>query len=211
MIRRRAWLVALSAALTLAVVVAVAGADSFTPVTMGVGVTPIARLGVPLPVKISVKADPGVLDTADGPLRVKVKLAPQCGGSFETTTGVTLVNALLRPQPTVGKSYSGGASGSGRPVAYGTRTVCTYLEDTGSGRVYANDESVTTDVSAACTTAGRAYDRALRSLRAAQRSLRRAHTPAARGRDRRLVARRRRTLSTARRHGVAACGPGVSL
>ena len=207
----RLWLLAIAATLTLVAAVAVASADSFTPVTMGINVTPIARLGTPLPVKVSVSADPGVLDTADGPLRIEVKLAPECGGSFETTTGITLVNALLKPPPTVGKAYSGGASGSGRPVAYGTRTVCTYLEDTGSGRVFANDESVTTDVTPACTAAGRAYDRALRSLRAAQRSLRRAHTRAARGRDRRLVARRQRALSSARRHGVAACGRGVAL
>jgi hypothetical protein len=202
---------ALGAALTIVAIAAAASADSFTPVTMNIGVTPIARLGVPLRVKVSVQADPGVLDTADGPLRVKVKLAPECGGSFETTTGLTLVNARLQPQPTVGKAYSGSASGSGRPVAYGTGIVCTYLEDTGSGRLYANDESVTTDVTPACTAAGRAYDRSLRSLRAAQRSLRRAHTRAARRRDRRLVAKRQRALTSARRRGVAACGSGVAL
>ncbi|HEX8977943.1 MAG TPA: hypothetical protein VF781_15665, partial [Solirubrobacteraceae bacterium] len=178
----RAWSVALTAALIAMLGAAVAAADSFTPITMNVGVTPIARLGVPLRVKVSVHADPGVLDTADGPLRVKVKLASECGGSFETTSGATLVNAPLTPAPTVGRAYTGGATGSGSPVAYGTRTLCTYLEDTGSNRVYANDTSVTTSVTAACTSAGRAYDRSLRSLRAAQRSLRHAGTPAARAR-----------------------------
>jgi hypothetical protein len=201
----------IAAALTLAPIAAVASVDSFTPITMNIGVTPIARLGAPLPVKVSVKADPGVLDTADGPLRVEVKLAGECGGNFETTTGVTLVNAPLNPQPTVGRAYSGGASGSGRPVAYGTRTVCTYLEDTGSGRVYANDESVRADITPACTSAGLAYDRAYRSLRAAQRSLRHARTRAARRRDRRLVAGRQRTLAGARHRGVAVCGSGVAL
>lgn len=211
MTHRSTWRAALGAMLTVVAVCAVASADSFTPVTMNIGVTPIARLSVPLHVKVSVRADPGVLDTADGSLRVKVKLASECGGSFEATSGVTLVNAPLTPQPTVGKAYAGSASGSGRPVAYGTRTVCSYLEDTGSDRVYANDESVTTDVTPACTAAGHTYDRALRLLRAAQRSLRRARTRAARLRDRRLVARRRRTVTTARRRGVAACGPGVPL
>jgi hypothetical protein len=207
----RVWLTVLGAMLALVAAAAVASADSFTPVTMSIGVTPIARLGAPLPVKVGVKADPGVLDTADGPLRVEVKLADECGGSFETTSGVTLVNAPLNPQPTVGHAYSGGARGSGRPVAYGTRTVCTYLEDTGSGRVYANDESVSTDVTPACTSAGLAYDRAARSLRAAQRSLRHARTRAARRRDRPLVARRQRALASARHRGVAACGSGVTL
>jgi hypothetical protein len=190
--------------------VAAAGADSFTPVTMNIGANPIARLHAPMRVTVTVHADPGVLDTADGPLRVKVKLASECGGSFETTSGVTLVNALLSPAPTVGKAYSGSGAGSGRPAAYGTRTVCTYLED-GTDRVYANDESVTSDVTRACTSAGVAYDRALKSLRAAQRSQRRARTASARARDRRLVTRRKRTLATDRRRGVGACGKGVPL
>lgn len=208
---RRAWALGPAAALIAVLGAAVAGADSFTPVTMGVGVTPIARLGVPLRVQVSVHADPGVLDTADGPLRVKVRLASECGGSFETTPGVTLVDAPLKPAPTVGRAYSGGAAGSGSPVAYGTRTLCAYLEDTGSNRVYADETSTTTDVTPACTAAGRVYDRSLRALRAAQRSLRRARTAAARARAGRLVARRRRTLRAARRRGIAACGPGVRL
>jgi hypothetical protein len=208
---RLLWMTALGAALTMVAIAAAASADSFTPVTMTIGVTPVARLTAPLPVNVSVKADSGVLDTADGPLRVEVKLADECGGSFETTSGVTLVNAPLKPQPTVGRAYSGSASGSGRPIAYGIRTVCTYLEDAGSGRVYANDESVSTNVTAACTAAGRTYDGALRSLRSAQRSLHHAHTRAARRRDRRLVARRQRALASARRWGVAACGSGVAL
>lgn len=200
---------ALTAGLALAP--AGAGADSINPVRLDIGASPIARLGAPLPVKVTVTADPGVLDTADGPLRVEVKLAGECGSTYETTTGISLVNAPLRPEPTVGKAYSGGASGSGRPNAYGTGTLCTFLEDTGSGRVYANDESVTTDVTSACTSAGRAYDSAAGALRRAERSARRAHGRAARTRGRRLVAARRRTLSAARRRGLAACGSEVPL
>ncbi len=203
--------VALGAVLAIGLSCAGAPADSFSPVTLGIGVTPVARLGVPLRVHVTVHADPGVLDTADGPLRVQVKLARQCGANFQTTTGITLVNAPLKPPPTVGRAYSGGASGSGRPVAYGVRTVCTFLEDSGSNRVYANDESVSNSVTAACTSAGRRYDSASRALRSAQRSLRRAHTRAARRRAKRLVAKRRGALAAARRRGVAACGSGVPL
>jgi hypothetical protein len=204
-------MVALGAALVIALSCAGAQADSFSPVTLGIGVTPVARLGAPLRVTVTVHADPGVLDTADGPLRVQVKLASECGANFSTTTGVTLLNAPLNPPPTVGRAYSGGASGSGRPAAYGVRTVCTFLEDSGANRVYANDESVSNSVTAACTSAGRRYDSASRTLRAAQRSLRRAHTRAARLRVERLVAKRRGALAGARRRGVAACGSGVPL
>ncbi|MDQ6835676.1 MAG: hypothetical protein M3016_05755 [Actinomycetota bacterium] len=185
--KRRAAALALPAVL-LATPSATAVADSFSPVTMSVSVIPIARLRAPLRVKVSVKADPGVLDTSEGQLRVQVKLAVECGGSYQTTPGVSLVNAPLKPQPTVGKPYSGGARGAGRPTAYGTRTVCAFLEDPASDRVYANDQSLSVSVTRACTVAGRRYDAARRALHRAQRQLRRAHAGAPRRQARRLVA-----------------------
>lgn len=188
-----------------------APADSFTPVTMSIAVTPVARLAAPLVVTVGVKADPGVLDTGAGPLRVEVKLAPECGGDFQHTAGVTLINLALNPPPTTGKAYSGTVSDRGRPLAYGVQTVCAYLEDSTAGRVYANDESLTVNVSPACTAAGRHYDAAAAALSRARRQYRRAHGKAAHRRAAKLVNRRKRTLAGERRRGVSACGPGVPL
>ncbi len=93
----------------------------------------MARLHAPLTVKV-VNADPGVLDTAEGPLRVEVKLATECGGNFETHARASPCSTRRSsPQPAAGRAYSGGASGSGRPGAYGVQTVCMYLEDTDVG------------------------------------------------------------------------------
>lgn len=209
--RRRIAAASLAIVSLLAVAAATAGADSFTPVTLSLRVTPIARLGAALPVMVTIHADPGVLDTGSGPMRMQIKLAPECGGDFQHTAGVTLMDQALTPQPTTGRAYQGTLTSSGRPAAYGAQTVCAYLEDSTVGRVYANDESGSVNVSAPCTAAGRRYDAAFRALSRARRSLRRTHGHAARGRARRLVARRGRAVSADRRHGVAACGPGVAL
>jgi hypothetical protein len=174
-----------------------AGADSFTPVQLNIAVAPVARLHALLAIRVAVTADPGVLDGSEGPLRMEVKLAPECGGTFQTTPGTTLVNVPLAPQPATGRSYAGQVKGSGRPSAYGVQTVCAFLQDTDIGRVYANDESQQVTVSRSCTSAASRYD-------AAQRRLRRTRRAAVRRRLKRTVARER---TRARR----ACGPGVAL
>jgi hypothetical protein len=203
--------VATVASAFLAVASGLAGADSFTPITMTAKNTPVARRHAPLAIRVSVQADAGVLDTSDQPLRVQVKLASECGGSFQTTSGTTLLNAPLKPTPQTGRAYSGGAQGSGKPSAYGLQRVCMYLEDPTADRVYANDETNQVDVTVRCTAAGSRYDSAHRALLRAQRQLRRAHTAAAKARARRLVTSRRRTLAKDRRAGIAACGKGVPL
>jgi hypothetical protein len=162
---------------------------------------------------VGVAADPSVLDRSEGPVRIEDKLVTECGGNFQTTPGVTLMNKQLISQPAAGQAYSATATatGSGRPHVYNQQSVCTFLEDATVGRVYANDESIQVTVSKSCTTAGRRYDAASRSLTPAQRQLRCARGAGARRRVRRLVATRRRTLARDRRLGVKACGRGVPL
>jgi hypothetical protein len=168
----------------------VAVADSFTPVRLDIGVAAVARLHHQLAVTVHVTADPGALDNRTAPVRIGVKLASECGGDFQHTDGVVLLNRRLSPQPTTGRAYSALARGSGKPAAYGTDVVCTYLEEEGDDRVFANDESVTTDVSKACTVAAARYD----------------HLRLARG-----ARRHRARIGAARRAARRACGPGVPL
>lgn len=168
----------------------VASADSFTPVRLDISVAPVARLHMPLAVSVHVNADPGVLDNRSGPLRVRVRLARECSGTFRYTNGVVLLDKRLSPQPSTGKAYSAVVRGSGRPTAYGSYVVCTFLEDEGDGRMFANDESVQTNVSRACTAAAARYDRLRRS---------------------RSTHRRKAALASARRRARRACGPGVPL
>jgi hypothetical protein len=174
---------------------AFATADSFTPVRLSIAVAPIARLRKPLHVTVQVSADPGVLDDRSGPLRMRVKLAAECGGTYQYTAGIVLLDKRLSPQPSTGHAYSGSVGGSGRPTAYGAQTVCVWLESEGDQRVFASDQSTAVDVSRACTRAASRYDAERR---------RRANGAAA-------LKRKRRLLAADRRAARRACGPGVTL
>jgi hypothetical protein len=178
---------ALLAAIAAVAYCAAAGADSFTPVRLGITIAKVARLHQPLKVSVDVSADPSVLDNATGALRIRVKLAQECGGTFSTTPGVTLLDQQLRPQPATGRAYDASATGSGKPGRYGDQTVCAFLEESGDNRMFANDTSNEVNVSRICTTAAATYDAA-----------RRRHA-------------RRSTLNADRKAARRACGPGVPL
>ena len=192
-VRRAATLAALLAA---ALPASLAGADSFTPVRLTITVPPIARLHVPLAVTVRVSADPGALDTRSGPLRVHVKLASECGGTYQYTSGAVLLDKPLSPQPSTGRAYSAVARGAGKPLAYGVQTVCAWLDEEGDNRTFASDQSLQVNVSPSCTHAAARYD----SLR---RSRPRLGAPARR--------RRQRALAAAQRSARKVCGPGVPL
>jgi hypothetical protein len=204
--------------LGLVLLAASATADSFTPVRLAITVAASAHVGTSLPISVTVSADAGVLDGSEGPLRIEVKLAGECGGDFATTPGTTLLNAQLTPQPTTGKAYTATATGAGRPGATGTQTVCAFLEDSDIGRVYANDESHSVDVGAAvpsvsrrCTAAVRTYGSTAKALARAQSRLRHTKQRATRTRLQRTIAADKRTEGRDRTRARAACGKGVRL
>ena len=207
---RRLRLVLVAAALLGLSALTSAGADSFTPVRLSIRIAPTARRDAPLKVTVGVSADPGVLDTRDGDMRVGVKLAAECGADFASTPGDTLLDTALNPQPATGRAYSATATGSGRPTTYGIQTVCVFLQDTGEQRVFANDQSQTVDVDPACTAAAARYDAEKRRVAATRRALRHAHGARARTLRRRLATQTaiaRRDRATA----AKACGGGVEL
>jgi len=184
------------AAAAIAALSARAVADSFTPVRVSIAVSSVARLHVALPLTVTVSADPGALDDRTAPLRVRVKLAQECGGTYQYTPGTILLDKRLSPQPVTGHAYSGSVLGSGRPGRYGVQTVCLWLEEEGDNRVFYSDQSVQVNVSKACTRTASRYD-------------------AARARRRRPGRRRgrgsKRVLAADRRAARRACGPGVPL
>jgi hypothetical protein len=188
-----------------------ATADSYAPIRMTTRVSAVARAHAPLKASVAISADSGVLDVAEGSLQVQVKLATECGGSFETTPGTTLVNAPLNPPPHNGQAYSGSVSGSGRPTDFGTQTLCVFLEDSDVGRVFAHDDSGHVDVSLPCTSAASRYDTAAKALSRARRQLRHTRRKARRRSVQRTIARRRTTANRARRAARKACGAGVTL
>ena len=125
---------------------ALAGADSFTPIRLGLTVAPVARRHVKLPVTIQISADAGALDPATAPLRIQVKLAAECGGTYQYTPGTVLLDQALSPQPTKGRAYSVTAKGSAAP-AFGEQTLCVWLNEEGEDRTFASDTSTQVNVS----------------------------------------------------------------
>jgi hypothetical protein len=207
-----------------------AGADSFTPVRLNVTIAPVARLDRPLTVSVGVSADADVLDNRTAPLRIRVKLADECGGEFPDTAGTVLLDRELSPQPNVGMPYTATAGGSGRAPGYGAGTVCVFLEEEGDNRQFASDTDSQVNVSQPCTVTADRLDRAGRVLAAARRQLRRDRAIKTRGirsrtRRARAVARRRRLIARQnvvvardkkaanadRRAALSACGRGVAL
>jgi hypothetical protein len=214
--RRRATVGALVLATTAAAVAlggGLAGADSFNPVRLAVTIAPVARLAQPLAITIDVSADAGALDTATAPLRIRAKLADECGGTFDTTPGPVLIDEQLNPQPATGQAYEATGHGSGNPTAYGHKTVCAFLEEESDNRQFADDtvNPPVVDVSKPCTVAAARYDAARGSLARAKRQLRHAKRRANRARLKKLVAKRSKTVARDRRAARSACGPGVPL
>jgi hypothetical protein len=193
--------IALGLALAGLMPASLAGADSFTPVRLGIAVTPVARRHVKLPITVQVSADPGAFDPATGTLRLQVKLASECGGTYQYTPGTVLVDKPLSPQPAKGEPYSATVKGSGKPPAFGEQTVCVFLNEEADNRTFASDQSTLVNVSRRCTSRAARYDRARRALR---RLKRHKHT---RQRLKRTKHKVRRTRKAARR----ACGPAVKL
>jgi hypothetical protein len=179
-----------------------AAADSFTPVRLGITVAPVARRHVKLPITVQVSADRGALDSSTSPLWIQVKLASECGGTFQYTPGTVLLDKRLDPQPSVGRGYSASFRGSGRPAEFGAQTVCVFLNEAGDQRTFASDQSTQVDVSRPCTLRAARYDRARKALRRARRH---------RHKHERRFRRARRRAAKARKRALRACGPGVRL
>jgi len=137
---RRGGLALLAGALVLA---AGAGAPlaqaDIDPVRLTVTAPATARTGSTATVSVAVAADAGALDPRVGTLRVGVRLAPECGGSFATTSGPTVIDAVaLTPQPAAGAAYAATIRGTATVPTSATLTACTYLVDD-EGRQFATD------------------------------------------------------------------------
>jgi hypothetical protein len=88
-----------------------------------------------------------------GPIRLQAKLSRgECGGSFAFTSGTTVIDAALDPQPVTGSAYN--ASATGTPGAgAGTFTVCAFLDDDERQFATDTDSQITVRPSGATTNA----------------------------------------------------------
>jgi hypothetical protein len=143
-------------------------------------------------VRVGVAAEAGALDIAAQPLRLRVKLEPECGGSFAGTEGPTVIDQQL-PAPQSGAAYSTALSARARVAAFGPQTVCAFLEDAQERQLATSTEEAVV-VSRPCTIATRRLAR----LRKARRHVH--------GRERRRHLSKR--IRKARHRKAIACGAG---
>ncbi len=137
------------------------------PVSLSVSMPGTVASNVGFPVRVTVTADPGALDAAGAPLRVRVRTAAECGGTFDSTPGAVLLDEPL--------AAGGRVAGHALTHSFGTFTACAYLEQQGDDRLFAFDDSTSFAVTHPCTTFTRRAIAARRSLRRVRRASRHAH------------------------------------
>jgi hypothetical protein len=131
------------------------------PVELSVAAPAVVAAKRPFKVTVGVQADPGALDIAAQPLRLRVALEPECGGSFAGTVGPRAFDRQI-PAPAAGGAYAFTGRGRVRVRSFGPETVCAFLEDA-QERQFATSTEAIVRVSRACTTATRRLTR-LRAL-----------------------------------------------
>lgn len=189
------------------------------PVSVTAQAPEAVAAGTAFPLRVDVAAEPGALDIAAQPLRLRVRFAPECGGSFAGTEGPTAIDRVL-PGPAPGAAYAQSVSVRAKLGAPGPETVCAFLEDADE-RQFATGTEETLTVVPPCPAArrkvGKLKQRLARIDRRA-RKLRRAKHDAERARRRHLAKRihklRRqrhrlvKQLRRAFREARIACGGG---
>jgi hypothetical protein len=192
---RRLLAPALAAAVVSLLAAEPAAAEFGEPVSVTAQAPATVAAGAPFPLTVDVSAEAGALDIAAQPLRLRVRFAPECGGSFAGTEGPTAIDQAL-PAPRPGALYAETVSTRAKIGTLGPQTVCAFLEDS-QERQFATDTEGTLTVIPPCPVAKRSMGRLKRRLAASGRRLRalRHRRRRARGTQRRRLARRLRAAS----------------
>jgi hypothetical protein len=167
-LRRGAAVVLATACVAFLLVAATAGAALLEPVTItATAPEPQIVAGTPFKLEVAVEAEAGALAIAAQPLRVRVKLAPECGGSFAGTAGPAVLEQTL-PAPGAGP-YKQLINGKATAASAGTDVVCAFLEDA-QERQFATDTEEEVTVLAAgavkqCTTVTKQLQKAKKNLK----------------------------------------------
>jgi hypothetical protein len=150
------------------VMAASAGAALIEPVTITATAQPGPLVaGTPFKLEVAVEAEAGTLGIATQPLRVRVKLASECGGSFAGTPGPTALEGQL-PAPGA-SAYKQTLSGKVTVPSAGTEVVCAFLEDATERQFATDTEEEVTVVSTSsvkqCTAATQQLTTAKKKLK----------------------------------------------
>ena len=124
--RRAGATLVVAAALAVPVAGFAAGGE---PVSITVKAPASARVHHRFAVTIKVVASKGALDIAAKPIKLRARMARECGATIKTTSGPTVLDRKLSPQPSAGKSYRFSATGHPRIGKVGKQAICAFLVD----------------------------------------------------------------------------------
>jgi hypothetical protein len=163
----RGW--AVGAAFLLAAALPAAAAAE--PISLRVHAPARAAAHSAFAVRVAVVANAGALNIAAKPLRLQVRLAPECGATFAGTGGAKVMNRKLKPPPVPDVRYHEDFTGHGR-AKLGSYSLCAFLVQAGDARQFATSIDTPVDVTKRCTKATRKLDRLRGKLRRADASSR---------------------------------------
>lgn len=141
---RRFSALALAGAGLIGGVVPAALAD-IDPVRVTVSAPAKVYVGSKATIRVTVDADKGAFAGSSAPIRVRARLARNCGSSYEGTTGRTVVDAALNPQPSSGSTLHAVATGKPKLTKRGTNSLCVFVTDA-EERQFAEDTDSTITV-----------------------------------------------------------------
>jgi hypothetical protein len=192
----------------LLLVAATAGGALLEPVTItATAPEPLVAAGTPFKLEVAVEAEAGALDIAVRPLRVRVKFAPECGGSFVGTPGPAAFEAPIAGPP-AGAALKQTLVGKVTAPSPGPEVVCAFLEDA-TERQFATDteEEVTVLAPGAlkqCTAATKLLTAAKKGLKRLEHRIAKVkkQVKKARGAHRKALARKLHKLQVHKRKAL---------
>lgn len=125
--------------------VAAAARGDIDPVTLTVSAPARVTAGKKATIKVTVAASSEAFSIASAPIRARARLAKECGGDYEGTTGRTVLDARLTTQPSTSSSFSGVATSRPKLTKTGAYHLCVFVTDA-DGRQYASDVDSTITV-----------------------------------------------------------------
>jgi hypothetical protein len=174
----------------LAAAPASATSQADDPVRLAVSAPAVVSLDLAAPITVTVSSNPGAFDIADAPIRLRVRLSPAlCRNTFDTTSGSVAIDSRLALPPRPSPAFTQTITGHATPSDFETDSVCAFVEEEGSNRLFAIDADTQVVVSRACTAATRRQASLVSALAGARQTLAQV--------QRRLAQARRRL---ARRH-----------
>jgi hypothetical protein len=190
-IMRRAAMASLLAAALLGTAAVSAAGQGGEIVRLTITVAPVVAAGAPIPITVAIDADQGALAQRSGHLRLRVRYASECSGTFAGTPGPVAIDTQIPDPGAANSAYHATLQGSAAVTELRSYSVCAYLVEDGTGRLFAQDSDTQFRATAACTSASRGDARIAAALRTAHRRLthaRGARRAALRRRIARLVA-----------------------